>query len=376
MAAPYQVYVLTHSSFAVGALSLVQLVPILLAGLYGGLLADRFDRRIVQIAAKCVSAACSVSLVFGAIGLRAPVAFVYAIASVAAAAVAVEHAARTATIPRLVPPQMLPSAMALNQMTNQTAMIAGPVVAGFVIAAAGLPWAYAIDALSVVPVVWLVALLAAQPPVPEGRVALGLAAPLHALRFVRTKRLLVGLFAADLIAMVFGMPIAVFPALALTVFGYGPAVLGLLYAGPAAGALIASVLSGWVSHVRHQGQAVLWAIGVWGAAIAAFGLAGRMLWIGLPLLALAGGADLVSTVFRTTILQLTVPDAMRGRMTAFHSMVASMGPRLGDVEAGTVAGLVSPTFSVVSGGVACVIGIALVAAALPDIRRQATDLAS
>ena len=374
VAAPYQVYVLTHSSFAVGALSLVQLVPIVLAGLYGGLLADRFDRRLVQISGKTVCAACSIGLAVGAVGMRAPVIFVYVVASIAAAAFAVEQAARSATIPRLVAPELLPSALSLTQMTYQAAMVAGPALAGLVIATAGLARTYTLDVLTWLPVVVLLKLISPQPSLADGGVTFELGAPMHALRFVRGNRLLIALFTADLVAMIFGMPTAVFPALALSVFGYGPGVLGLLYAGPAAGALIASVLSGWVTHVKHQGRAVLWAIAVWGAAIAGFGLAGRLLWVGLPLLAVAGGADLVSTIFRGTILQLAIPDAIRGRMSAFHSMVASMGPRLGDLEAGAVAALVNPTFSVVSGGVACVAGIALVAALLPEIRRQGTNL--
>ena len=170
--------------------------------------------------------------------------------------------------------------------------------------------------------------------------------------------------------MIFGMPTAVFPALALSVFRIGAGGLGLLYAAPAAGALIGSLFSGWVRGVRRQGLAVFVAIAVWGAAIAGFGLAGRALWIGLPLLALAGGADLVSAIFRSTILQLSIPDNLRGRMSAFQLMVVTTGPRLGDLEAGAVAALVNPVFSVVSGGVACIAGIALLAMAMPEMRRQ------
>jgi hypothetical protein len=187
---------------------------------------------------------------------------------------------------------------------------------------------------------------------------------------VRRNRLIGGLFAADLVAMVFGMPTALFPALALSVFRLGPGGLGLLYAAPAAGALVGTLFSGWVRRVSRQGMAVFGAIAVWGAAIAGFGLAGRALWIGLPLLALAGAGDMVSAIFRSTILQLTVPDRLRGRMSAFHLMVVTTGPRLGDLEAGAVAALVNPLFSVVSGGVACVVGVALLALLLPEVRRQ------
>lgn len=367
---PYQVYVQTHSSFAVGALGLTQVGPIILAGLYAGGLADRFDRRIVQVGAKTVGSCGSLSLAFGAVGHTTPVALVFVVAAFIAAAWAIDQSARGATVPRLVRPELLPSAMGLTQVTYQTAAIAGPALGGLIIASAGLPWAYAVDAMTYVPVTFLLLLLAPQPPTPDSQVRFGWKAPAHALGYVRNHRLILGLFAADLVAMVFGMPTAVFPALALTVFGSGPALLGLLYAAPAAGALAGSVVSGWVGSIDHQGRAVFYAVAVWGAAIAGFGLAGRMLWIGLPLLAVAGGADLVSAIFRSTVLQLSIPDSMRGRMSAFHSMVTTTGPRLGDLEAGAVAALVSPTFSVVSGGVACVVGIAVLAALLPEMRNQ------
>lgn len=370
VAMPYQVYVLTHSSFAVGALGLMQVGPIIVAGLYGGGLADRFDRRLVQLAGKSVGACGSLTLALGAIDLRASVAFVFVVAALTAGAWAVDQSARGATVPRLVAPELLPSAMGLNQITYQTAAIAGPALGGLIIAGAGLPWAYAVDAITYLPVAALLLQLAPLPPLGDGRVQFGFKAPAAALAYVRGHRLILGLFSADLVAMVFGMPTAVFPALALTVFGYGPAVLGLLYSAPAAGALAASVVSGWVGSVERQGRAVFWAIGLWGAAIAGFGLAGRMLWLGLPMLAIAGGADLISAIFRSTVLQLAIPDSMRGRMSAFHSMVTTTGPRLGDLEAGTVAALVNPIFSVVSGGVACVVGICVLAALLPEMRNQ------
>jgi predicted MFS family arabinose efflux permease len=370
VAMPYQVYVLTHSSFAVGLLGLIQVGPIIVAGLYGGALADRFDRRRVQLVAKTVLALGSIALALGAMDLRAPVGFVYGVAAILAATWAVDQAARAATVPRLVSRELLPSAMSLVQVTFQTASIAGPALGGLIIATAGVTWAYAFDAVAYVPVVLLLWLLSPQPPLEGHRVALGWRSPAEAIGYVRGNRLLMGLFAADLIAMIFGMPTAVFPALALTVFGYGPAVLGLLYAAPAAGALIGSVLSGWVQRVSRQGMAVFWAIAIWGLAITAFGLTGRVLWIALAFLALAGAADLVSAIFRTTMLQLSIPDSMRGRMSAFHAMVTTTGPRLGDLEAGAVAALVNPVFSVVSGGIACVVGIGLLAAALPEMRRQ------
>jgi predicted MFS family arabinose efflux permease len=370
VAVPYQVYVLTHSSLAVGLLGVFQAVPIVLAGLYGGALADRLDRRRLQLLGKAVVAAGSIALAAGALGMRAPLGVVYAIVSVTAAASTIDQAARTATVPRLVPRSMLPSAMSVIQAQFQASAIAGPALAGLVIARAGVSWAYALDVACFVPAAALVWRLPPQRPADDHRVVLDWRAPAEAIGYVRRNRLIGGLFAADLVAMIFGMPTALFPALALSVFRLGPGGLGLLYAAPAAGALVGTVFSGWVRRVSRQGMAVFGAIAVWGAAIAGFGLAGRTLWIGLPLLALAGAGDMVSAIFRSTILQLSVPDRMRGRMSAFHLMVVTTGPRLGDLEAGAVAALVNPLFSVVSGGVACLVGVVLLAALLPEMRRQ------
>jgi len=367
VAVPFQVYVLTRSSLAVGLLGVFQAVPIVIAGLYGGALADRVDRRKLQLAGKVAVALCSLTLALGAIGLRAPVAFVYAVVVVASAASTLDQAARTATLPRLVPRELLPSAMSLSQVLFQAASIVGPALAGLLIGTAGVSWAYAIDAAMFLPSAYLVWRLPPQPPAEPEAVARGWRAPAQAIAYVRGNRLVASLFAADLVAMIFGMPTALFPALALSVLGIGASGLGLLYAAPAIGALAGSLVSGWIRRVRRQGMAVVVAIAVWGGAIAGFGLAGRAVWIGLPLLALAGAGDLVSAIFRGTILQLTVPDAIRGRMSAFHMMVVTTGPRLGDLEAGAVAALAGPLFSVVSGGLACIAGIALLASAMPEL---------
>jgi predicted MFS family arabinose efflux permease len=373
VAVPYQVYLLTHSSLAVGLLGLFQAIPIVAAGLYGGALADRFDRRRLQLIGKTLLAVSSLALAVGAIGLRTPLWFIYPVVAFSAAASTIDQSARAATVPRLISPQLLPSALSLSQALLQTASIVGPALAGLVLARAGVSWAYALDVACFVPGFLLIWRMAAQPPLADHGVVMGWRVPAEALKFVASRRLLVGIFSADLVAMIFGMPTAVFPALALSVFRIGAGGLGLLYAAPAAGALLGSLVSGWVRGVRRQGLAVLIAIAVWGVAIAGFGVAGSALWIGLPLLALAGWADLVSAIFRSTILQLSIPDAMRGRMSAFQMMVVTTGPRLGDLEAGAVAALVSPVFSVVSGGAACVLGIALLAFALPELRRQRAE---
>ncbi len=370
VAVPYQIYLLTHSSLAVGLLGLFQAVPIIVAGLYGGALADRFDRRHLQLIGKAIVAATSIALAFGAAFQRAPVWSIYLIVVVSAAASIIDQSARAATIPRLVSRRLLPSAYSLSQVLFQTASIIGPALAGLLLARFALSWAYAVDVVCFVPGVALLWQISAQPPLENHGVVLGWRAPADAIRYVAHHRLLVGIFSADLIAMIFGMPTAVFPALALSVLKIGAGGLGLLYAAPAAGALLGSLLSGSVRSVRRQGMAVIVAIAIWGLAITGFGLAGNARWVGILFLAVAGAGDMVSAIFRSTILQLSIPDNLRGRMSAFQMMVVTTGPRLGDLEAGAVAALAGPVFSVVSGGIACVIGISVLALALPELRRQ------
>ena len=370
VAVPYQVYVLTRSSLAVGFVGAVQLLPIIVAGLYGGALADRLDRRKVQLVAKTLLAAGSLALALGATAQRTPIGFIYAVAALTAAVSAVDQAARSATVPRVVPRHLLSSAISLSQITFQAASVVGPAAAGLLIGTAGVTWAYVIDVIAFLPAAALLWQLAPQPPQDRNSVLIGWRTPVDAIRYVRHNRLVIGLFSSDLVAMIFGMPTAVFPALALSVFRFGATGLGLMYAAPAAGALLGAIFSGWLQRVSHQGLAIFLAIAIWGLAIAGFGLVGRTLWIGLLLLAVAGGADMVSAIFRSTVLQLSIPDSMRGRMSAFHSMVTTTGPRLGDLEAGAVAVLINPIFSVVSGGIMCVVGIGLLATLLPEMRHQ------
>jgi MFS family permease len=370
VAVPYQIYLLTHSSLAVGLLGLFQAVPIVVAGLYGGALADRFDRRRLQLIGKAVVAATSTALAAGAAFQRTPVWAIYLIVAVSAAASIIDQSARAATVPRLVSRRLLPSASSLSQVLFQAGAIIGPALAGLLLARFALSWAYALDVACFVPGAALLWRISAQPPLENHGVVLGWRAPADAIRYVAHHRLLVGIFSADLIAMIFGMPTAVFPALALSVFKIGAGGLGLLYAAPAAGALVGSLLSGWVRSVQRQGLAVIIAIAIWGLAIASFGLAGNARLVGILFLAIAGAGDMVSAIFRSTMLQLSIPDNLRGRMSAFQMMVVTTGPRLGDLEAGAVAALAGPVFSVVSGGIACVVGIALLALALPELRQQ------
>lgn len=374
VAVALEVYDLTGSSWAVGLTGLFQLVPLVVLGLYGGALLDRFDRRRVALIATAGLWASTLAFVVQSLAGVNSVALLYAIIAVQAGFFAVANPARQAIVPRLVPMHLLPAANALNTLTWGLAFTIGPVLAGFLIAGTGtVTTVYALDLVVFAISVWAMWRLPSLPP--EGvapDAARGWRSVLEGLRFLKGKRNLQMTFYQDIVAMVFGMPRALFPAIAAQWYGGTTQeialTLGLLSAAPAAGALVSGVLSGPLGHVRWQGRAIVVSIMVWGAAIAAFGLV-RWLPLALLLLAVAGAADNVSAVFRTTILQAATPDEYRGRLQGVFTVVVAGGPRLGDVEAGTVAALAGETFSVVSGGLACIAGSAILAAKSPQFWR-------
>jgi MFS family permease len=368
VALPYQVYEVTRSALAVGLIGLVQFVPLVLFSLVGGAIADAVDRRRLLLASQAGSMAASILLVGGAVVDRPPLWFLYLAAALASASSAFDAPARSASIPNLVPKDRLASAIALNQLLFQVNDVAGPAIGGLIIARFGLIWAYAIDAVTFLAAIAALLAMRPMPPVREGASPPVFRAVREGFAYLKGRRVLLSTFLVDLNAMIFGMPRALFPVLAREAFGVGPAGLGLLYAAPAAGALLGALFTGWVRHVRHQGRAVLWAVALWGAAIIGFGFSTGTFWLALVFLAVAGGADVISAIFRSTILQSSVPDSLRGRLSSIHIMVVVGGPRLGDVEAGVVAQLTSPVFSVVSGGVACLAGVAVLALAVPKLR--------
>lgn len=358
-----QVWDITQSSFMVGLVGLAQLIPLIGFGLYGGTLSDAFDRRTVGFLSAIGLWSASVLLLLQSLAGWENVYVLYLIVALASAFFAVGNPARQAIIPRLIEPELLPAANALSMITWNLGFTLGPVLGGLVVAATGtVTSAYAIDVVAFALVAWAMFRLPKLPPIVEEgaeRPRAGWASVRQGFEFLRGKRNLQMTFYQDIVAMVFGMPRALFPAIAAQWYGGTTAeialVLGLLSAAPAAGALISGVLSGWLATVRWQGRAIVASIIVWGAAIAAFGLV-RTLWIALVLLAIAGAADNVSAVFRSTILQAATPDEYRGRLQGVFTVVVAGGPRLGDVEAGTVAALAGETFSVVSGGLLCVAG--------------------
>jgi MFS family permease len=363
---PYQVYVLTHSTLAIAALTAVQLVPLLLLSLAAGSLADAVDRRKLLLVTHVLLALTSLALAFIAIQPAPPIVAIFAVAAVSASLGAITQPARASATPRLVPPERLPAAIALNQLSYQTSSIVGPAIGGLVVATAGPATAYLLDALTFVGVI--AGLLAIAPLPPIGDVARpGISAIVEGLRFAARRRVILSTFVIDLNAMIFGMPSALFPVLALDVFHTGPAGLGLLAAAPAVGAFGAALLSGWVTTVRRTGRAIVIAVVIWGLAIVAFGLSTFSFALALVFLAIAGGADVISAVFRSSLVQLETPDALRGRVTSIHILAVSSGPQLGDIEAASVASVIGAPASVVTGGLLCLAGVAGVVRLFPEL---------
>jgi MFS family permease len=375
LALPYQVYVLTGSTLAIAALTAFQLVPILLFSLGAGSVADAVDRRRLLIITQIGLMACSAALVGLAIIPAPPLIAVFVVAFVAAGLSSIDQPARSSAVPRLVPPERLPAAIALGQLNFQIASVIGPAIAGVLIATVGLAGAYGLDVLSFA--ASFVGLLAIAPLPPHATAARpGLAAVREGLRFALRRRVILSTFVIDLDAMIFGMPTSLFPVLALDVFHAGPTGLGLLGAAPAVGALFGALLSGWVSSVRRVGQAVIVAVAIWGVAITLFGLSTFSFLLALVFLAIAGAADVLSAVFRSTIIQLAAPDELRGRISSIHILVVTSGPRLGDIEAAAAAAVIGAQASVVSGGILCVIGVAVVARLFPELGRHVHEPAS
>jgi MFS family permease len=367
VAIPFQVFTITDSSLAVGMIGLATVVPLVTFSLAGGAIADAVDRRKLLLVTQLLSAATSAGLALNAMSASPRLWPIYLLAALSAGLAGVDLPARNAMIPNLVGRQLYPSAAALGQIQFQIGQVAGPALAGVIISQVSLAAAYWIDVASFGAAVVALLLIAPQPPEGGGTRA-SLSSVAEGLRYVRGRKLLLGTFLIDIDAMVFGMPRALFPALGTGFFGGGAATVGLLYAAPGAGALVGALFPGWVGGVRRQGRAVIISVIVWGAAIAVFGLV-PWLAVGLFMLALAGAADVVSAVFRNTILQLSVPDGLRGRLSSVHIAVVTGGPQLGDAEAGAVAALTTPRFSVVSGGVACIVGVLALVRWVPELAR-------
>lgn len=405
VAVPYQVYALTRSSLDVGLVSLTLVPALIIGAVVGGTVADAVDRRKLLIVVELIMAFGSVALALNS-SARPALWPLFVFPGLVAGLAGFEDSALGAMVPAMVGRQDIAVANATLQALFQLGGVAGPAIAGLLVAATGPATVYWVDAITFVVVALSMILVSPQPrPAAPDRSAaasgwldaLGLGPFLRSLadgvRFVRGQQGIQGSFLIDLNATVLGVPRALFPALAANVFGGGAITLGLLSAAPGAGALLGAITSGWVGNVRRQGRAVIYAVVGWGLAISGFGLACWLapgpdraehllhaaglttgdavaLLAGLVLLAAAGWADVISAVFRMTILQLATPDELRGRLTGLQMAVVTAGPRLGDAEAGLVASAFGLVASVLSGGLACVAGALLIARLRPGFRLQ------
>jgi MFS family permease len=373
VAVPYQVYLLTGSTLAVGLIGAAQAIPLITLTLFGGVFADRVDRRrlllVTQVGLTAVSVALALTTQLGLVSLP----LLYALVAIGACFSALDGPTRAALAPTLVERHQIRAAVTLNQVLFQTSAIAGPALGGVVIAALGLVGAYWIDAASFVAAIVGVIAIRVAPRAPTEHPAV-LRSLWEGLSFLRSRRLLLATMLLDFLATFFGTPRALAPFYADQVFHVGPEGLGLIYASFAVGALLAVFASGWTKHVHRQGLAILAAVSVFGAAIAAFGAMDQGHFaLALTLLAAAGAADAVSSILRGTLLQLEVPDALRGRLNSINIMFVLGGPTVGQVESGVVAGLWSPVAAAISGGLACVGSVVAIALLMPELRRYRSD---
>jgi MFS family permease len=359
-----QVYEITRSSFAVGAIGIARMVPMLTIGLLGGSLADAVDRRkLVLVTTTCLAATSAGLAAQAFAGLRL-LWLLYGLVAMQSALSAVNSPARQTFLPRLLPPGQLAAGLALNRLTFQLMLIAGPALAGLITAAAGsLRACYLADTISFAAALYGVAGLPAMPP-RDDKARPGLRAVAAGMRLIRRSQVLTGALITDLTATVFGLPVALFPAINAERFGGSPSTLGLLTAAIGLGGLVSSVLSGRVGHTSRQGLAMLCAAAVWGAAFAGFALA-PALWLALSLLAVAGAADTFTVVFRSAIVQSVTPEEFRGRILAVDYVIGAGGGEIGNLEAGAVGSLASPTIGAVSGGLATIAGTVAIGLALP-----------
>jgi len=366
VALPYQLYALTGSNFAVGALGLVQLVPLILAGLYGGALADHVDRRKVLVAAGAAQAVFVAVLLVNAALPQPRLWVIYVVAVVLSVVSSIQRPSKEALLPRTVRHDQVPAAVALSSAGIQLSMLVGPLVGGVVIAQIGVTWAYGIDLVGMVAATVPFLFLRSYPPRGQTEPP-SVAVIVEGLRYAVRRRDLLGTYVVDLAAMLLAMPTVLFPALAADVLRE-PELLGTLYAAGTLGALVATATSGWTTRVHHHGRAVVLAAATWGLAMAAAGLAPSF-WGVLLALTVAGAADLISGLFRSVIWNQTIPDERRGRLAGIELLSYSIGPMAGEARAGFVADLTSVRASIVSGGLLCVVGVGAVGAALRDFWR-------
>ncbi|WP_310376671.1 MFS transporter [Catenuloplanes atrovinosus] len=362
---PYQVAQLTDDPLMVGLLGVAELVPLIFMSFVGGALADYLDRRRLVLFSEAALAVLALVLLVNSLLADAQLWVLFVVAGLAAAFEGVQRPALEGTIPRVVPLEKLPAAIALNSLSAQVRQLAGPGLAGVLMATVDLHWVYAFDLLTFVVSLYCLYLVKAVPPPPAAERP-SIRSVVTGVRYARSRPELLGTYLVDINAMFFAMPSALYPFMADDLGG--PEVLGLLYAAPAIGSMLASLTSSWTGRIHRHGLMVVLAAGAWGVGIIGAGLADS-LWLVVACLAFAGAADMISGVFRMTIWGQTIPDHLRGRLAGIEMISYSVGPLLGGTRAGLVARFTGVSGSIVTGGVLCVLGTIALAAALPSFLR-------
>jgi MFS family permease len=355
---------LTGSTFAVGLLGAVEVLPLVVFGLYGGVLADRFDRRRLMVWCEATLGACAALLTLNALAPRPMIWPLYVVTGLMMAAAALQRPSLDASIPRVIPRDQIIAASALMSMSQNVSVIAGAALGGVLAAGPGPQWVYGLDTVSFVAsfcFLWLVRPLPAaageQTPARPG-----LRSILDGLAYARGRPDLLGSYLADLAAMILAYPNALFPFMAAEL--HADWAVGLMFAAPSVGAIAVTVMSGWMSRVRRHGLAIAVAAAAWGLLITGFGLAPDI-GVALACLVLAGAADMVSGIFRGALWNQTIPDALRGRLAGVELLSYGIGPSVGQIRAGAVASVTSARFSLASGGLLCAGAVGLVCLALP-----------
>jgi MFS family permease len=372
VAIPYQVYQLTHSSFWVGLLGTVQLIPLLLFGLWGGAYADAMDRRRLLIGAELALALTSGLLAGNALLPHPSLPLIFVTTGLMSAVNGFHRPALESMTPRLVDVGELPATAALTSLRGTAGAIAGPALGGLCIATLGMATTYALDVASFVISLVALAGMRAMPP-PEEATPPGLRSIGEGLAYARSRPELIGTYLVDILAMTFAMPMALFPAVAEP-WG-GARAAGWLYSAMAIGSFLTTLLSGWAGRVRRAGVAVILAAAGWGVAIVGLGYAPNLL-VAVLCLALAGAADMVSGLYRMTIWNETIPSHLRGRLAGVEMISYMTGPLLGNTRAGWMATVVSNRFSIVAGGLICTGTVLLCIVLLPAFWRYRRPLSA
>jgi MFS family permease len=366
----YQVWEATRSPVWTGAAGMAQALPIILFGLFAGSLADRTDRRRLYLITAAGQAACAALLTVQGFAGSSPVILLLVLVAAGSVFAAGGGPAGMTILPRLLPADQLAAGLALKRVGFQVSMLLGPALGGVLIALAGPGACYLVNAVSFAGVLWAAAALPPMPPV-ESEVP-ARHGVLAGLRFLAGHRTVRGALLTDLAATVLAMPISLFPMVNADRFGGDPRTLGLFLSAIAVGGVVASALSGSFTRLNRPGPMMFAGALTWGVALGLFGLAPDI-WSGLALLAVAGAADTVAVVSRGTVVQLHTPDGYLGRVVAAEQIVGSAGPDLGNLRGGLVAAATSAPVALISGGVLCVVAVALIAARTPELRREVTS---